>query len=74
MKQAVKILNELKAADLKLRDGFHYPNELIDNLSKVIITNNLLISKVKKLTSEKPVKISINMKKYNTYLPVLELN
>jgi hypothetical protein len=54
-----------------LRDVFHYPNELLDNLSKTIITNNLLISKIKKL--EKPVTIKSNMKKYNALLPVFEI-
>jgi hypothetical protein len=51
LKQAVKILSELKSADLNLRDSFHYTNEYIENLSKAIITNNLLLSKIKQLNN-----------------------
>jgi hypothetical protein len=71
LKQAVKVLNELKSVDISLRDGIHYPNEMIENLCKVIISNNLLISKIKKLTGE--VKINLNMKKYKSIIPLLEI-
>jgi hypothetical protein len=39
--------------------------------SPTIISNNLLINKIKKLTNE--VKIGINMQKYKTVLPLIEI-
>ena len=71
LKQAVKIFNELKNNDIKLREGFIYTNEMLDNFSKVAISNNLLLSKLKKL--DKPVSLSYNMKKYKCFIPVLEI-
>ena len=70
-KQSIKILTELKKTDLALRDTLHYPNEFIEDLCKTIISNNLLINKIKKLTNE--VKIGINMQKYKTILPLIEI-
>lgn len=72
LKLAIKYFNELKGADLKLRDAFNYSNTYIDNLSKAVISNNLLISKIKKM-DKKGVKLNINTKKYPTFLPILEL-
>lgn len=75
-KQSVKILNELKGTDLKLRDSLNYSNEFIENLSKAIISNNLVLSKIKKLGSkpDKKIMLNINTKKYATFLPILEIN
>lgn len=72
MKQSIKYLNELKSADLNIRDDFHYSNTFIDNLSKSIISNNLFLSKIKKL-DKKGVKINY-VKKYPVFLPVLEMS
>lgn len=72
-KQSIKYLNELKAADIKLRDGLHYSNRYIENLSKAIICNNLVLSKIKKL-DKKGMRISYTLKKYETFLPILEVN
>lgn len=71
LKQAVKQLSELKSVNEKLRDTCHYSNDYLDKLSRTIITNNLLISKIKKL--ENPVTIKSNMKKYNSILPIFEI-
>jgi hypothetical protein len=73
LKQSIKYLNELKAADLKLRDGLHYSNSYIENLSKAIICNNLVLSKIRKL-EKKGMRLSYTLKKYDTFLPILELN
>ena len=69
-KHAVKVFNEIKSNDLKIREGFIFTNELLENFSKVAISNNLLISKLRKL--ESPVTLSYNVKKYKCYIPVLE--
>jgi hypothetical protein len=74
LKQSLKYLNELKSADLKLRDGFHYSNTYIENLSKSIISNNLFLSKIRKTDNKGlPLKV-VYIKKYETFLPVLELS
>jgi len=69
-KQAVKLFNELKANDPKIREGFIYTNELLENFSKVAICNNLLLSKLRKIDT--PVTLVYNLKKYKCNLPVLE--
>ena len=76
LKQSIKILNELKGADVKLRDSLNYSNEYLDNLGKAIISNNLLLPKIKKVvaTPDKKIGLTINNKKYMTFLPVLEIN
>ncbi len=83
LKQSVKIFNELKNTDMKLREGFIYSNEYLENLSKVAISNNLLISKLKKIeagvgtNTEKNldlVSLNYNLKKYKCGVPILEIN
>jgi len=69
-KQAVKVFNELKANDPKIREGFVYTNEMLENFSKVAICNNLLISKLRKL--ESPINLVYSLKKYKCNVPVLE--
>jgi hypothetical protein len=71
-KQGLKGLAELKSADLNIRAGNIYSNEYVDNLCKVIISNNLLINKIKKITQ--PVRLSYNTTKYKSFLPLLEIN
>lgn len=78
MKVGVQYLKELRAADKKLRDSFHYSNDYLNNFSKSIICNMLLISKIKKITLEGIEKrklqlMIINKSKYDTFLPVLEI-
>jgi hypothetical protein len=72
-KQAIRILGELKGVDIKLRDSFNYSNDFLDQTCKAIIVNNMLINKIKKLDSDKPIKVKINMNKYDSFLPVLEI-
>jgi len=48
-KQAISLLKELKEADIKLRDSFHYNNEFIGNLQMSLMANKMLINKIKKL-------------------------
>jgi hypothetical protein len=74
-KQSVKIFNELKNTDMKLREGFIYSNEYLENLSKVAISNNMLISKLRKIEVGKNlVSLNYNFKKYKCNVPILEIN
>lgn len=69
-KQALKIFLELKNNDPKLREGIVITNEILDNLSKVAISNNTLITKLKKLDT--PIILAYNVSKYKSNVPVLE--
>lgn len=72
-----KNLLELKSAEQNLRDIFMNGNEEINELSKVIIANSFIFSKVKKFKEEQKeneyMKFSININKYNSKLPLLEI-
>jgi hypothetical protein len=71
-KQGLKVINELKTTDINFRSASIYSNEYLDSLCKVIISNNLILSKVKKLSQ--PVKLAYNTTRYNCCLPILEIN
>lgn len=72
-----KYLMELKSAEQSLRDIFMNGNEEINELSKVIIANSFIFSKIKKFKEEKKeneyMKFNININKYNSKLPLLEI-
>ena len=71
LKQSVKIFNELKNTDMKLREGFIFTNEYLENLCKVAISNNLIISKLRKTDEE--ISLNYNLKKYKCAVPILEI-
>ena len=76
MKICVSFLKELRGADAKLRDYTSYDNDFIDNLNKAIIFNSLIFRKVTKKEEQKTndfMNVKLNMKKYNTYLPIIEI-
>ena len=76
MKICVSFLKELRGADAKLRDYTSYDNDFIDNLNKAIIFNSLLFRKVTKKEEQKTndfMNVKLNMKKYNTFLPIIEI-
>lgn len=76
MKICVSFLKELRGADAKLRDYTSYDNDFIDNLNKAIIFNSLLFRKVIKKEEQKNtdfMNVKLNMKKYNTFLPIIEI-
>ena len=68
---------ELIKADQQLRDIFMNGNDELNALSKVIISNSLLFSKIKKFKEEKKeneyLKFNINLNKYNSKFPLLEI-
>ena len=68
---------ELIKADPQLRDIFMNGNDELNALSKVIISNSLLFSKIKKFKEEKKeneyLKFNINLNKYNSKFPLLEI-
>ena len=72
-----KDLMVLKSAQQSLRDIFMNGNEEINELSKVIIANSFIFSKVKKFKEEQKeneyMKFNININKYNSKLPLLEI-
>ena len=74
---AKKNLNELIKAETQLRDIFMNGNQELNELSKVIISNSLIFNKVKKFKEEKKenefLKFNINMAKYNSMFPLLEI-
>ena len=76
MKICVSFLKELRGADAKLRDYTSYDNDFIDNLNKAIIFNSLIFRKVTKKEEQKTndfMNVKLNMKKYNTFLPIIEI-
>ena len=78
IKSATKFLSELKNAEIKLRDTVLFDNDYLNNLSKAIISNSLLFGKIRKFVANEENKgkflnIIINMKKYDTFLPILEI-
>lgn len=76
LKISIQILNELKAADPKLRDYTSYDNDYITNLSRAIISNSFLFGKIKKKEENKDtsfLNISLNITKYKTFLPIIEI-
>ena len=78
IKSATKFLSELKNAEIKLRDTVLFDNDYLNNLSKAIISNSLLFGKIKKFVANeenkgKYLNIIINIKKYDTFLPILEI-
>jgi hypothetical protein len=74
IKGCAKYLSELKAAPSKLRDSFIYDENYINNLSKAIIANRLMFLKIKKLKDENKIgNFKLNMNKYDTFLPVIEI-
>ena len=76
LKISIQILNELKAADAKLRDYTSYDNDYITNLSRAIISNSFLFGKIKKKEENKDtsfLNISLNITKYKTFLPIIEI-
>ena len=78
IKSATKYLTELKNAEIKLRDTVLFDNDYLNNLSKAIISNSLLFGKIKKFVANeenkgKYLNIIINIKKYDTFLPILEI-
>ena len=72
-----KNLNELIKAETHLRDIFMNGNQELNELSKVIISNSLIFNKIKKFKEEKKenefLKFNINMTKYNSMFPLLEI-
>ena len=70
-------LMELIKADQELRDIFMNGNDELNGLSKVIISNSLLFSKIKKFKEEKKekeyLKFNINLSKYNSLFPLIEI-
>ena len=70
-------LKELINADQHLRDIFINGNDELNDLSKVIISNSLLFNKIKKFKEEKKekeyLKFNINLNKYNSKFPLLEI-
>ena len=74
IKGCAKYLSELKTAPSKLRDSFIYDEDYINNLSKAIIANRLMFLKIKKLKDENKIgNFKLNMNKYDTFLPVIEI-
>lgn len=76
LKVSIQILNELKAAEAKLRDYTSYDNDYISNLSRAIISNSFIFCKIKKKEENKDtsfLNISINSTKYKTFLPIIEI-
>ena len=78
IKSATKYLSELKNAEIKLRETLLFDNDYLNNLSKAIISNSLLFGKIRKFVANEENKgkflnIIINMKKYDTFLPILEI-
>ena len=75
IKGCAKYLSELKKAPQKLRDCFMYSDDYINNLSKAIIANRLLFNKIKKMKNEQKVgEFKVDMKKYDTFLPLIEVS
>ena len=75
IKGCAKHLSELKGAPQKLRDCFMYSDDYINNLSKAIIANRLLFNKIKKMKNEQKVgTFKVNMEKYDTFLPLIEVS
>ena len=74
---AKKNLNELIKADTQLRDIFMNGNPELNELSKVIISNSIIFSKVKKFKEERKenefIKFNINVSKFNSKFPMLEI-
>ena len=72
-----KHLGELIKADQHLRDIFMYGNDELNQISKVIISNSLLYNKIKKFKEERKenefLKFNINLSKYNSKFPLLEI-
>ena len=72
-----KNLAELIKAETQLRDIFMNGNQELSELSKVVISNTLIINKVKKFKEEKKenefIKFNINVSKYNSKFPLLEI-
>ena len=72
-----KHLGELIKADQHLRDIFMYGNDELNQTSKVIISNSLLYNKIKKFKEERKenefLKFNINLSKYNSKFPLLEI-
>ena len=75
IKGCAKYLSELKGAPQKLRDCFMYSDDYLNNLSKAIIANRLLFNKIKKMKNEQKVgAFKLNMEKYDTFLPLIEVS
>ena len=52
-----------------------YSDDYINNLSKAIIANRLLFNKIKKMKNEQKVgEFKVDIKKYDTFLPLIEVS